>query len=264
METGTTSHFDRMNLTKRIDELIKPFLEDAGFIIEEFGYAITLRDESSMGAKMRRLEVKKSKAALMVKFSPDFICIKIGKKRGLFFIDTKTSITPVFFDSYIERLKTKANLPDLKREDIGEIEREAWDTYNNFYPPEEVVIIMACPYNPKLLLAEKVNRILCFHRFAKDTNVEAGGSQTPHVNIHLGYMRSLDVFLKEEFGIRINKTFYNEILDFIKKWDINKPRGRVNWTQFNNCIQKLRNNCPWLEYRIPKDYKNPSLLDKYK
>ena len=262
METGTTSHLDRMNLTKRIDELIKPFLEDAGFIIEEFGYAVSLRDEPSMSARMKRLEIKKSDAALMVKFSPDFICIKTGKKKRLFFMDTKTSITPIFFDSYIKKLGEKGNLADLKREDIGEIEREAWDTYNRFYPSEEVVIIMACPYNPKLILAEKVSRILCFHRFAKDTNVDAGGSQTPHVNIHLGYMRSLDIFLKEEFNIKINKAFYQEIVNFIKRWDINKPIGRVNWRQFNNCIQKLKAACPWLKYRLPKD-KDQSLLDKY-
>lgn len=262
METGTTSHFDRMNLTKRLDELIKPFLQDAGFIINEFGYGVTLKKEPSMGARMKRLEIKKSPAALMVKFSPDFICIKKGTKKALFFIDTKTSITPIFFDSYIGKLSEKAKLPSLKREDIGEIEREAWDTYNIFYPSNEVVIIMACPYNPKLIVAERVSKVLCFHRFEKDTNVEAGGSQTPHVNIHLGYMRPLDVFLKDEFSVKINKGFYEEIKDFIKKWDINKPMGRVNWIQFNNCISKLKSSCPWLKYRLPKD-KDQSLLDRY-
>lgn len=263
METGTTSHLDRMNLTKRLDELIKPFLEEAGFIVEEFGYSNTLKEAHSMMARMKRLEIKKSEAALMIKFSPDFICIKKGKNKRLLFIDTKTSTTPVFFDSYIKKLSEKSKITDLRREDIGEVEREAWDTYNKFYPPAETVIIMACPYNPKLIVAEKVSNIVCFHRFEKDTNVEAGGSQTPHVNIHLGYMKPLDVFLKEEFGVRINKEFYNEIKDFIKRWDINKPMGRVNWTQFNNCINKLKTTCPWLKYRLPKD-KDQSLLDRYR
>lgn len=263
METGTTSHLDRLNLTKRLDEMIKPFLEDCGFTIEEFGYNITLRDASPMFYRMKKLEVKKSEAALIVKFSPDFISIKRGKKKDLFFIETKASITPIFFESYIQRLRDMSGITDLKREDIGEIEREAWDTYNDRYPKEKVVIIMACPYNPKLLVAEKVSKINCFHRFKKDINYDAGGSKTPHVNIHLGQMRRLDLFLKDEYGVKINVEFFNEIIEFIKKWDINKPIGRVNWTQFNNCISKLKVSCPWLKHRLPQS-KDQSLLDKYR
>lgn len=262
METGTTSHLDRMNLTKRLDEYIKPFLEDSGFIINNFGYSVSLKEKSSMIARMKRLEIKKSDAALMVKFSPDFVSINNGKKKDLFFLDTKTSITPVFFGSYINKLSKMSKIKNLRREDIGEIEREAWDTYNKFYPPESVIIIMGCPYTPNLLVAERVSKIKCFHRFEKDTNVEAGGSQTPHVNIHLGLMRPLDKFLNEEFDIKINRNFYNEVLEFIKRWDLNKPVGRVNWTQFNNCISKLRETCPWLNYRLPLG-KDQSLLSKY-
>lgn len=263
METGTTSHLDRMNLTKRLDEFIKPFFIDAGFAICDFGYAVTLRNQPSMSARMKRLEVKKSDAALMAKFSPDFIVIRNGRNRRLFFMETKTSITPIFFDSYIEKLRTEAKLPKLRREDIGEIEREAWDTYNIHYNPKEIVIVLACPYNPNLILAEWVDKILCFHRFKKDTNTEAGGSQTPHVNIHLGIMRPLCSFLKEEFGIKINEAFYKEITDFIKKWGLNKPAGRVNWAQFNSCVSKLRATCSWIQYRLPKD-KDQSLLDRYR
>lgn len=251
METGTTSHLDRMNLTKRIDDMVKPFLEDCGFIIEDFGYNITLREEPSMMARMKKLFIKKSEAALMVKFAPDLISIKKGKRSEILFMDTKASITPIFFDSYIEKLKGMSGLKKLRREDIGEIEREAWDTYNTFYPPEKTVIIIACPYNPKLIMAERVSNIRCFFRFKKDTNVDAGGSKTPHVNIHLGMMRTLSDFLTEEFGIKINQNFYKEIQEFIKRWDLNKPAGRVNWKQFNNCVNKLKITCPWLKNRQP-------------
>jgi len=252
MDTNTTNNIGRMNLTKRLEEVLKPFLTDEGFLIEDFGYNITLRNNSSMSTILKKLIVKKSKTALMVKFSPDFICIKNGDKQGLFFLDTKTSITPIFFESYIERLRNMAQLPKLHREDIGEIEREAWDSYNDFYPSKNVIIVIACPYNPNLILAERVSNILCFYRFEKDTNVEAGGSRTPHVNIHLGKMRRLDIFLKEEFGIDVDSSKFNEIIEFIKKWDINKPMGRVNWKQYDNAIKKLKQTCPWIKDRTER------------
>ena len=135
MDTNITGNLGRMNLTKRLEEVLKPFLIKEGFLTEDFGYNITLRNNSSMKQLLRNIAVKKSEPALMIKFSPDFIAIKKGVKQELFFLEMKTSITPVFFQSYIEKLRDKAHLTELSREDIGEIEREAWDTYNKFYPP---------------------------------------------------------------------------------------------------------------------------------
>lgn len=241
-----------MNLTKRLEEVLKPFLIKEGFLIEDFGYNVTLRNNSSMRTILKKLIIKKSLTALMVKFGPDFICIKKGDKQELFFLDIKTSITPIFFDSYIEKLRNMAKLSKLSREDIGEIEREAWDSYNNFYPRNNVIIIIACPYNPNLILAERINNILCFYRFEKDTNIEAGGSRTPHVNIHLGKMRRLDVFLKEEFGVEVHSSEFNEILEFVKMWDINKSMRRVNWKQYDNAIKKLKQTCPWIKDRTER------------
>jgi len=249
MDTNTTNNLGRMNLTKRLEEVLRPFLMQQGFLIEDFGYNISLGKNSSMKQLLKNVAVKKSDPALMVKFSPDFIVIKKDKKEELFFLDIKTSITPVFFQSYIEKLKAKGNLTELNREDIGEVEREAWDTYNKFYPPESVVIVIACPYNQKLLLAERVSNILCFYKFEKDTNLEAGGSHTPHANIHLSKMRRLDLFLKEEFEIEVDKQKFNDVLEFIKLWDINKPMGRVNWKQYDNVIKKLKETCPWIKDR---------------
>jgi hypothetical protein len=263
METGTTSHLDRMNLTKRIDDMIKPFLEDCGFIVEDFGYGVTLRNEPSMIARMKKLVIKKSAAALMVKFSPDFILLKVNGRKEMLFCDTKTSITPVFFGSYIEKLKKISGLRMLQREHIGAIEREAWDTYNSFYPPDKTVIIMACPYNPKLIMAERVSNIKSFFRFKKDTNVDAGGSKTPHVNIHLGLMRSLRQFLLDEFKVKINDKFYREIENFIKKWDLNKPAGRVNWSQFNSSVNKMKATCPWLKNRDAPISKNQKRISEF-
>ncbi|MEM2129156.1 MAG: hypothetical protein QXZ70_01015 [Candidatus Bathyarchaeia archaeon] len=264
-ETKMTSYFNRMKLTNEFAEMIIPFLQKHGFMFCNFGYEQILREEKSMKALIKKLKFKKSNAALMIKFSPDYICAfpKLQNDKGLFLVDAKATITPVFFHKHIERLRRRAKLPHLRREDIGEIEREAWDTYNRFYPKERVAIIMACPYHPRLIVAEWVSKTLCFYRMEKDVNIEAAGSGTPHVNIHLGKMRTLSTFLDEEFGVKTNSKLYRSIENKIKTWPLNKPAGRVNWTQFNNAITELRATCPWLKHRWPMGDESSLRLDSF-
>src|SRR3989442_621632 len=154
METGTTSYLDRMQLTARIDEVIMPFLDDHGFSVFKFGQDVIFKDSSFIRSKIKKLESKKSYEVLMMKFWPDFICTMENHPNGLFLLDTKASITPVFFGSYIDKLREGAGLKTLRREDIGEIEREAWDVYNKFFPKRKVAICFACPYHPRLLVIE--------------------------------------------------------------------------------------------------------------
>lgn len=238
-----------MGLTGRLDDNLTPFLQDHGFQVVPFGHPVILRDNTEMRSLIRRLEYKKSNEVLMVKFSPDFIVLPPDSRKEPFFMDTKAGITPVFFDTQIRRIREAAHLPNLKREDIFEIEREAWDTYKNIYPAGAVAVFAACPYHPRLLLGEWVSSIQPLFRFQDDRNLEAAGSGTPHVNIHMGRMRTLKEFLEQEFGIAVDEDAYESILDFIKQWPLNKPAGRVNWTQFNNVIVDLQQTCPWLETR---------------
>jgi hypothetical protein len=283
-ETGTTSYIDRMQLTGRINEMLLDFLSEHGFRIIEHGYDLMLRHEPGMKSKLKRLESKESLVGLRVKFAPDFIAMyPKGNRRRLFFIDTKASITPVFFPTHIDRVR-KHSKENVTRWDIGEIEREAWFVYNRFFPPDQVAIIDAVPYNPKLLVAEWVSKVKClwcfketrqtrmgpvsmpwdcrdcpvFGRDKEDSfdvvvNKFAGGSQTPHTNIHLGKMRSLKEFLTDEFNVVIDKDWYQTLEEEVKKWDLNKPVGRVNWTQFNNVVRDLKSKCPWLKGRHPNN-----------
>lgn len=253
-ETDMSSFLNRIKITNEFTQMLIPFLTSHGFVVSEFGYEQILRDNASMRALIKREKFKKSTAALMVKFSPDLICVfpQMKSDKGIFFLDVKTSITPVFFRRHIERLRRIARLRKLRREDIGEIEREAWDVYNTFYPRKRVAIVMACPYHPRLIVSEWVSNIFCFYRLNVDRNIEAGGSGTPHVNIHLGKMRTLSDFLRDEFRIRVKRTEYRKMLNFVKTWQLYKPAGRVNWTQFNNAINELKKTCPWLKNRWPE------------
>lgn len=292
-ETGTTSYLDRKQQSERLPKMLEDFLKDHGFDLVEFGYNITLRDEPGMKAKMKKLDSKSSIASLMVKFSPDYITSYTSDTiKTIFFIDSKVSITPVFFPVQIDRIKKHSSkkYPGLNvlREDIGEIEREAWYVYNSFFPRDKVAIIMAAPYTPKLIVAEWVSNVKCLWCFNKVTrppspwdcekcpifksdgtfgvtvNEFAGGSGTPHTNIHLGKMRSLKQFLEDEFEITIDRSWYSVIEDEVKSWGLNKPAGTVNWTQFNNVINDLKRKCPWLKNRRPEKIdKEQSRLEVY-
>jgi len=255
-EVNMTSALNRAKMAELFATRLADVLMHNGFMLSELGWELVLRDSKKMRTLIHKRVAtriyKKSPAALMVKFMPDYlaICPKISGEHGIFLLDAKVSITPVFFHQHIERIKRAAGLAELKREDIGEIEREAWDVYNSYYPGDRLAIIMASPYHPRLIVAEWVSKIQCLYRLRKDRNVDSGGSGTPHVNIHLGKMRSAEAFLQDEFDIDAQASL-EELKDYVKTWEISKPVGRVNWTQFNNAIRELKVSCHWLRERWP-------------
>lgn len=277
METGTSSFLDRQNLTKRLEANLEALFSDYGFKVLRFGGEALLPDSSWLRSRLKKVDSKESIPAIMMKFAPDYIVVKESEPKDLFFMDAKASITPVFFQKQVDRIREHYGKdPGLSRSDIGDIEREAWFSYNKLYA-SRVVVVMAMPYNPKLLLAEWVNKIKCMwclkasepgnpvhwdcnecpiysedeSSFDVMVNNLAAGSGTPHTNIHLGSMRTLKDFLWQDYNVQVdNDEYQHGLLDFIKTWTLGKPAGTVNWKQYNNVIRDLRPNCPWLRNRI--------------
>ena len=117
-----------------------------------------------------------------------------------------------------------------------------------------MAICFAAPYNPRLLAMEWCSHTKTFYRFAENRNEKAGGSGTPHVNIHLGRMRTPDVFLKQEFGTKVDPEAYSALVDVVKQWPVQKPKGTVNWTQFTNALKRMqREGCPWIQGQMPDE-----------
>jgi len=277
METGTSSFLDRQALSRRFEENLEVFLADHGFKVLPFGNIVILQDNSWIRSRLKKVDYKESLAAVMVKFAPDYIVVKETDPKDFFFMDAKASITPVFFQTQIDRIREHHGKdPHLSRNDIGEIEREAWFSYNKLYGAR-VLLVIATPYNQNLILAEWVSNITCMwclkealpgnpmpwdcsscpvyatskEGFDVMVNELAGGSGTPHTNIHFGSMRRLDVFLMQEYAVQVDADEYEQtMLEYVKQWPLNKPVGRVNWTQFNNVVRQLRYQCPWLKCRI--------------
>lgn len=276
LETGTTHFLDRFALTRRLEESLEGLLTDHGLQILTFGQTAILHGNSWMNSRLKKLDTKENLAALMVKFSPDYVTSKESGKPVLFFMDAKVSITPIFFEAQINRIRLHSKQTGLGRSHIGEIEREAWFSYNTFYPRDEVVLIIASPYSTRLILAEWVGKIRCLwcykgnvegvptawdcdtcpvktrKGFGVIVNEAAGGSGTPHTNIDFRSMRTLPDFLEQELGVKLEAETYNfTMLDFVKKWPLNKPAGTITWKQYNGAIRDLRDEgCTWLKYRM--------------
>lgn len=257
-----SNFLDRMDHTNALDNALKPFLEEHGVTCFPFGQPVLLPSGGGgILPKLRRLLIRdypreKYGAGFMVKFAPDYICTTGKSKQGPFLLDTKASVVPIFFNSYLEQLKEfalEAGCHDLTTGDVGEIEREAWDVYTKNFPAERVAICFGAPYHPRLVAMEWCSNIRNFFRFKKNRNLEAGGSQTPHVNIHLGMMRTPAQFLSEEFGIKVDPDAFAALQKVVQNWPIEKPAGRVNWRQFVGAIRRMRTVCPWIKGKMPDE-----------
>ena len=252
-DTGTKSHLSRMGLTNRLCELLDEIFDHHKVMHMEYGQNILLDGNGSLAARWKKLDVKKSDVVLMTKFSPDYL-LCASDDGPIFLLDAKSSITPIFFDSRVKFLAEESGISDIDRHRIGEIEREAWDNYRNRFPKKKVAICFAAPYSPQLIHVEWASDLEELYRFKLDTNVDAGGSRTPHVNIDLARTRTMEQFFRDEFSISLDSEMINDLLDEVKAWGLNKP-PRVNWTQFNNVIITLSVKCPWLRGRVPLDGK---------
>src|ERR1700682_6403658 len=104
-------YLDRMDQTHALDDLMRPFLEEHGFKIIDYGQTAILGD-SAARSKLKRLLVKNYSietygAGFMVKFSPDFLCIHESSGQP-FLLDTKSSVIPMLFMGPVRELQEKA------------------------------------------------------------------------------------------------------------------------------------------------------------
>jgi hypothetical protein len=277
IETGISGFLDRMNLTARLEARLAALLRRQGVRVMRFGQEILVRDNGWTSSRLKKLDTKASETALMVKFSPDYVVLTGGTRRRLFFIDAKVSITPIFFATQIERIRQHSGEQELRKCDAGEIEREAWYSYNTFYPKDEVALVMASPYCPSLVLAEWVANVRCLWCYRGRTqdglptpwdcrkcalrsegsfgvvvNEFAGGSGTPHTNIDFRSMRTLQQFLHDELDVSVAASDeMQKLREFVSQWPLGKPRGNVNWMQYNGTVRELEaQGCSWLKYRL--------------
>ncbi len=247
------SYLGRIQLTQDFGVPLVNLLLAHGFIVGDYGSETILSGNSKIASWLKKINLKESDVVKMVKFTPDCICIP-PKSAGLpFLFEIKTSKTPVILQKQIDKIERISGMSGLTRCDIGEIEADAWDVYNKYFPKDEVAIAFAAPYTPEVIVVEWVSKIIELYRKpgdSVDVNPEAEGSGTLHVNIHLGKMRSMERFYSEEFGIHLEKKKYQSLKELIKAWKIFRPSFTYfsdrNKAAYAHAVSEIRKECPWL------------------
>lgn len=163
-------------------------------------------------------------------------------------------------------------MPKLKLSDIGIIAREAWASYNNYYP--NTIIIAASTYNPALLKAQFVHEVKCLwcydmsdsmepheypnkfdcincpmkkkELFEYKRNKNSSGSQTPQTNLDYSSFLPIDTFF-EGIGINVNENVVDDCKNKLKSKGVYFPH-RVHEQTKKTVIDNLYNEgCDWLK-----------------
>ena len=155
----------------------------------------------------------------MLRWLPDFLLVSTSNNefKDAFFIDIKAMYTPIYLKTFPEQLKKEYG-KQISIEDIGNIEREAYKSYTSHQKSgSKVAVLVACTYNPKLLLCDYIENLEIIYKDERERNKMSSGSTTPRVNIDLSKMSSFEDFLSPLMGDNFDRDLYQILFDFIEK-----------------------------------------------
>lgn len=267
----------RLNLTQRIESNLPELFNNS--ILKEFGCETIVGDNLELMQLMKRPEINQSPTGMIVKFAPDFILAQRYNAKRMYFLDVKHSVTPIWYEKRLQKIRNNCNDSTIEISDIGVIAREALLSYRRFYP--NTIILMASPYNPKLLMAQFADRIRCLYCYTSTNkeydcnncptknggyfNIEratkSNGSQTPMTNVDLNSFEPIEDFFKSieiEVDTRILETIRNDIRKegIEVKHNDELVRNHLLW-------ELHENGCNWIDYTIFFKDKNQYLHIDY-
>ena len=265
------STFDeRLEMTNMIEENMADIFDDDNTIVQEFGCMSLVGQNEDLFNYLKEPEVNQKASAMIVKFAPDFMLLKNSMPRELYFVDIKHSISPIWSTKRMEMLRGKNNDNELTCSKVGVVAREALLSYRRFYP--NTIILMACPYNEKLLMAQfadKVKCLYCYHGsnrgdydcencpsknggyFDLERATDSLGSQTPMTNVDLDSFLPIEKFFNE-LKIPINTDKIEELKERIKQENIQIEYSGKNESYVKNRVKWSLNQsgCNWVEYEL--------------
>ena len=134
-----------------------------------------------------------------------------------FYVDIKTMYTPIFLDTLPKQLQKEYGKVFMI-EDIGNIEREAYMSYMSHYKSgSKVVLIVACSYNPNLILCDFIENIEVIYKDEKERNMSSSGSTTPRVNINLKKMKTIKTFFYNYLSKNIDSSTNERLFNYVRK-----------------------------------------------
>ena len=155
---------ERLNQTRLIEDKMKELFPKS--VVREFGYQTIIGDDIELKRFMNNPEINQMASGMIVKFAPDFILLKKETPQQLFFVDVKHSVSPVWAYSRLNKIREKNKDYTLEISDIAVVAREALLSYRRYYPNS--IVLMASPYNPKLLMAQFASRIQCLYCYRSE------------------------------------------------------------------------------------------------
>lgn len=245
-------------IVKNVGELFNP--EDVEIV--PFGFENITNENKFFSDYIKTTESNMSYSSMLVKFAPDFIMLKKSKPQEIYFLEIKASKTPLRFYSRFNELQSAYPRRNLKLSDIGDIAREAWNAYYNLFP--NTIIIDGCSYNPKVLMAQFVDKIECLmcrnplrlqacancpvkarKFFDFEVNGTACGSGTPHTNINYSSFDYIEDFF-DKLNIRLNTDIVENIKLKIKNSGVYFPENTDEQIKQKVLTDLRTEGCNWL------------------
>lgn len=262
------SSFDeRLRLTEII-ETNMPAMFESDVVVKEFGCKTIIGDNESLLNYIKEPEVNQQASSMIVKFAPDYILLKNSTPKQLYYIDVKHSISPTWAPSRLKMLQQNNNDSGLSPDRIGVVAREALLSYRRYYP--NTIILMASPYNSKLLMAQFADRVRCLYCYHSPSRgdyncnccpsktggffdieraTDSVGSQTPMTNVDLDSFLPVDEFF-EQIGIECKADILHNIKEEIKREPI--EIGETVFPRIKNRLRYKLNHagCEWIDYEV--------------
>ena len=236
---------------------------DNSIDIKKFGVLTILGDDEKC---LHKIGFDITPQGLMIRHAPDFIISNtVNGNQTVYFLDVKFSNAPLWSTKRLSLFREKTKDFSLSTDRIGVIAREALLVYRRYYP--NTIIVMACPYNHNVLLAQFAKKIKCIYCYKKnnsngydcdncpmkkgeffdeDKNFASFGSKMPTTNIDLNSFMPLEDFFNK-IGIKINNEAENELKERIKKEGI-VFEGNVEEYIKIGTKKRLRSaGCDWIK-----------------
>jgi hypothetical protein len=187
----------RLPLGSKFEELIIKFLETFEQLQIINTGALKEHLEKDLNTDIwKQDQFKKHKPLLMLRWLPDLMIINASKEISLF-ADVKFMYTPIYLDTLPKQISENTGI-EIKKHEIGNIEREAYDSYISWINGgAKVAIISLATFHPNLILSEFADQVEILFRDERERNHFSSGSTTPRVNIHLSKMKNFFEFIED-------------------------------------------------------------------
>ena len=207
----------RLPLGTKFEQLIIKFLETFQDIeVINTGSLKENLDKNRNNSIWKKDDYKKYRPLLMLRWMPDLLIINHSKNISIF-ADMKFMYTPIYLDTLPNEISMNTGIT-IKKCDIGNIEREAYDSYMSWVDGGvKVAIISLATFNPSFIMCDYINNVEVLFRDSRERNNFSSGSKTPRININLSKMENFFSFFEiNVLKLKIESKKKSQFLNYLE------------------------------------------------